>query len=213
MKTKALIALGFALVTFTSGCGRKEGSQTTPKGAMTMFIDGFSKLDKSRVMACVTGGEQELKALSVFIDYAIAVKDFQKAIIDQYGASGWAHFENEGGAKLSLDLTGDKNKLDSAKIEVDGNRATCTVPGDAQVMKLLRKDGLWYVDAGSALASGGTDAGEFIRLWSAMTHLIRKKQQRIGQPGVTPQSLDMELGKELLGVMTRDGQGIRFDSQ
>jgi len=39
-------------------------------------------------------------------------------------------------------------------------------------------------------------------MWTGMTELIRKKQQRIGQPGVTAQSLDMELGKELLNVLT-----------
>jgi len=201
MKMKLLFILVLVIVTFAPGCSRKEGSQATPKNAVKKFVDGFLEFDKAKVMASVTGDKLELEALSVFMDYTIAVKNFEKAVTDQYGASGWAHFENEGGAKLSLNLTGNRDKLDSAKIEVDNDHATCTIPGEAQVMNLSRRNGRWYVDAGNALGTSGTDIKKFIRMWSGMTDLIRKKQQRIGQPGVTAQSLDMELGKELLTVM------------
>ena len=201
MKMKLFLILGLVLPTLGAGCSRKQGSQATPKDAVKKFSEGFMELDKAKVMASVTGDKLELEALSVFMDYIITVQDFKKAVINQYGASGWAHFENEGGAKLSLDLTDNRDKLDSAKIEVNNNKATCTIPGEAQVMNLSRNNGVWYVDAGSALASGGTDIKKFIRMWSGMTDLIKKKQQRIGQSGVTAQSLDKELGNELLTIL------------
>ncbi len=202
MKMKLFLILGLVLTTLAPGCSRKQGSQATPKDAVKKFAEGFMEFDKAKVMASVTGDKLELEALSVFMDYMIAVKDFKKAVTNQYGASGWAHFENEGGAKLSLNLTDNRDKLDSAKIEVNNDNATCTIPGEAQVLNLSRKNGLWYVDAGNALATDGADLKNFVRMWTGMTELIRKKQQRIGQPGVTAQSLDMELGKELLNVLT-----------
>ena len=202
MKMKLFLILGLVLTTLAPGCSRKQGSQATPKDAVKKFAEGFMKFDKAKVMASVTGDKLELEALSVFMDNMIAVKDFKKAITNQYGASGWAHFENEGGAKLSLNLTDNRDKLDSAKIKINNDNATCTIPGEAQVLNLSRRNGFWYVDAGNALATGGADLKNFIRMWTGTTELIRKKQRRIGQPGVTAQSLDMELGKELLNVLT-----------
>ena len=69
-------------------------------------------------------------------------------------------------------------------------------------MNLSRKNGVWYVNAKDVLTTGGMDLEQFIKVWSGMTNLIRKKQQRIGQPGVTAQSLDMELGNEMMPILT-----------
>ena len=202
MKAQLLVVPGVVLMILVAGCSKKAGSQATPKDAVEKFVDGLLQFDKAKVTAVVTGNKQQLKAVSAFMDYLIAVRDFKKAITEAYGASGWAHFENEGGAKLSLNLAVSKDRLDSAEIKTNGNKATCTIPGEARAMNLLRKDGVWYVDAAAALDAGGVDLDKFIRMWTAMTELIRKKHGKIGQPGVTAQSLDMELGNELLSILT-----------
>jgi len=200
VRTKLILAIAVAsLIVF--GCAKKEDSAATPKGAVRKFLESMLELDKAKFTGSLTGTETELKAASVYIDYMIAVKDFKQAVIDKYGISGWAHFENDGGAKLSVDMTDNRDKLDSLKVVIDGDKAACTMPGEAKVVNLLRKDGLWYVDVSDVVMTGGVDLEKFIGMWTRMTGLIKEKQQRIGQPDVTAMSLDMELGKDIMQVL------------
>lgn len=205
MKMKMFLILGLFPAAFLSGCKNKHDAQATPIGAVREFSNGFLALDKAKVMASVTGDKSQLEALSVFMDYIVAVQDFKQAVIKEYGTSGWEYFEKEGGAKLSLDMTDNRDMLDSARIEINGDKAVCIIPGEAQAMTLSRKNGLWYVDAGAAITTGGTDIQKFIRTWSSMVSIIKKKKSRIGQPGVTAQSLDQELGAEMLPVLMGNG--------
>jgi len=198
----ALYALG------TLGCGKRMESQATPREALDTLFDSMVELDKAKYMSLLTGTDEELEAASVLMDYFIAVSDFKKAIVKEYGTASWSHFENEGGAQLSMDLAGTKDKLDSTKIEVKSDKALCTVPGEPQVMHLSQKNGLWYIDAGKLVNTSGVDSRKFITMWKQMTELIKRKQKRIGQPRVTAESLDMELGRELVNILMRD----RFDA-
>jgi len=200
MKRKLILTIAVVSLAIF-GCAKKEDSAATPKDAVRKFLEGMLELDRAKFMGSLTGAETELKAASVYIDYMIAVKDFKQAVIDKYGISGWAHFENDGGAKLSVDMTDNRDKLDSLKVVIDGDKAACTLPGEAKTVNLLRKDGLWYVDVSDVVTTGGVDLGKFVEMWTKMTELIKKKQQRVGQPDVTAQSLDMELGKEIMPVL------------
>jgi hypothetical protein len=169
---------------------------------MSKFIEGILEFDKAKFMGSLTGTEMEMKAASAFMDYMISVSDFKEAVIDKYGSSGWAHFEKEGGAKLSLDMTDNRDKLDSMKVEIEGDKAVCTMPGEAKAVNLLRKNGVWYVNASNVVTTGGMSHEKFIETWTKMNELIKSKQRRIGQPGVTAQSLDMELGNEMIAILT-----------
>jgi len=200
MMTKLILPI-VVVSLIVSGCSKKQGSAATPKDAMSNFLEGMLEFDKAKFMGSLTGDKTELKAASVFMDYMISVRDFKKAVIDKYGTSGWAHFENPGGAKLSLDMTDNRDKLDSMKVQIDGDKAVCTMPGETKAVNLLRKNGLWYVNVSNVVATGGLGLEKFIETWTKMTKLIKGKQRRIGQPGVTAQSLDMELGNEMMPIL------------
>lgn len=200
MRTKLILTLVVVSI-IVSGCSKKQDSAATPKDAMSNFLEGMLEFDKSKFMGSLTGTKTELKAASVFIDYMMAVRDIKQAVIDKYGSSGWAHFEKDGGAKLSLEMTDPRDKLDSMKVVIDGDKAVCTMPGFDKPVTLLRKNGVWYVNVSDIVTTGGMDHEKFIETWMKMTKLIKSKQRRIGQPGVTAQSLDMELGKELMPIL------------
>jgi hypothetical protein len=168
---------------------------------MRRFVEGMLEFDKAKFMGSLTGTKTEMKAASAFMDYMIALRDFKQAVIDKYGTSGWAHFEKQGGAKLSLNMTDNRDKLDSAKVEINGDKGVCTVPGEDKPVNLLRRNGLWYVNVSDVVTTGGTSLEKFIETWTKMTELIKSKQRRIGQPGVTAQSLDMELGNEMVSIL------------
>jgi hypothetical protein len=191
-----------------SGCGKKAGSQATPRDTLNTFYDSVVEADKAKFMSVMKGTDSELEVASALMDYFIAVSNFKKAIIKKYGASGWSHFEESGGAKLSMDLAGRKEILDAAKIEVTGEKASCTVPGEAQALHLSKKDGLWYIETGKLIDTGGMDSRQFTNVWRGMAELIKSKQKRIGQAGVTAESLDKELGGEMVRIIM-GGEGRR----
>ncbi len=200
MRTKLILTI-VVVSLIVSGCSKKQDSAATPKDAVSKLFEGMLEFDKAKFTGSLTGTKTELKAASVFIDYMIAVRDFKQAVIDKYGTSGWAHFENQGGAKLSLNMTDNRDKLDSMKVEIDSDKAVCTMPGEAKAVNLLRKNGVWYVNVSDVVTTGGVDLEKFIGTWTKMAELIKGKQQRIGQPGVTAQSLDMELGNEMMPIL------------
>jgi len=200
MRTKLILTI-FVVSLIVSGCGKKQDSAATPKDAMSKFIEGMLEFDKAKFMSSLTGTETEMKAASSFMDYMIAVRDFKKAVIDKYGTTGWAHFEKQGGAKLSLDMTDNRDKMDSMKVEIDGDKAVCTMPGESDAVNLLRKNGVWYVNVSNVVTTGGVSHEKFIETWTKIAELIKSKQRRIGQPGVTAQSLDMELGNEMMSIL------------
>lgn len=200
MKTQLILTI-VAVSLIVCSCSKKQGPAATPKDAISNLFEGMLEFDKTKFTASLTGTEEEMKAASAFIDYMIAVRDFKQAVIDKYGTSGWAHFEQQGGAKLSLDMTDQRDKLDSMKVEIDGDKAVCTIPGQPKAVTLLRKNGVWYVNVSDVVTTGGMDLEKFIETWTKMTELIKSKQRRIGQPGVTAQSLDIELGNEMMPIL------------
>lgn len=200
MRTKLVLTI-VVVSLIVCGCSKKQDTAATPKDAMRNFLDGMLEFDKAKFMGSLTGSKTEQKAASVFMDYMIAVRDFKEAVIDKYGTSGWSHFEKQGGAKLSLDMTDNRDKLDSMKVAIDGDKAVCTMPGFDKPLTLLCKNGVWYVNVSDVVTTGGTDIEKFIETWTKMNKLIKSKQRRIGQPGVTAQSLDMELGNELMPIL------------
>ncbi len=200
MRTKLILTI-VVVSLIVCGCSKKQGSAATPKDAMRNFLDGMLEFDKAKFMGSLTGTKTEMNAASAFMDYMIAVRDFKKAVIDKYGTSGWAHFEKQGGAKLSLDMTDNRDKMDSIKVEMEGDKAVCTMPGLAKAVNLLRKNGVWYVNVSDVVTTGGVGLEKFIDTWTKIAELIKSKQRRIGQPGVTAQSLDMELGNEMMPIL------------
>ena len=98
-------------------------------------------------------------------------------------------------------MTADRTMIDSAKIRVGTERATCTFPGGDKVIRLRMKNGIWYVDAADAFSTNGSSLGNYIKTWTDVTGIIKKAKQRIGQDGVTAESLDEELGVELSAVL------------
>jgi len=200
MRTKLILTI-VVISLIVSGCSKKQDSAATPKEAVSKLFEGMLEFDKAKFTGSLTGTKTEMKAASVFIDYMISLRDFKQAVIDKYGTSGWAHFENQGGAKLSLEMTDKRDKLDSMKVEIDGDKAVCTMPGEAKAVNLLRKNGVWYVNASDVVTTGGVGLEKFIGTWTKMTEIIKAQQQRIGKPGVTAQSLDIELGNEMMPIL------------
>ena len=182
------------------GCSKKA-DRSTPRAALDRTIGAMMELDRETFLAGLTGTPQEMRAAGAFMDFMIAMRDFKQAVIAEWGEEGWRPFTQEGGAKLSFELSDNRDQLDRAQITVDGDRATCTMPGGSQVVRLSRTDGQWLIHVGDILTGDNRQSDT----WSKMARLLRDKKDRIGVSGVTPQSLDAELGRAVMQTMHGEG--------
>lgn len=205
MINKMIAILIIAGLTAFSGCDLEQTSQETPEDAVRKFVDGYVRLNKAKVLSSVTGSKAEIEALSVYMDYMITFGSFKKAVVSKYGKSGWSYFEKDGGAKLTLNLKPNGLNLNAAAMEVKKDKATCTFPDKSGILRLHLKNGFWYVDAGDVLETEGMSLRKFTSMWKSVTNVIKAKQLKIGQPDVTAQSLDVEMGAELSAVLIRNG--------
>lgn len=202
------VLLAACLVPGLTGCRGKRaaaGSQSTPAAAVRKWSTCTLEFDKAGFMECLTGSETELRAAEAFVDYLCALKDFKDAVVKAYGKQGWRVFEQEGGAKLSLNLSDNRQQLHKAQWKVSGDTAEGKLPGESKVLHLTRKSGLWYIHAEDILTGSGGDLEKFASTWSRLAALLREKKRRIGQPGVTAESLDKELGADVLPILLGRG--------
>ncbi|MGC9454710.1 MAG: hypothetical protein ACP5HU_07580 [Phycisphaerae bacterium] len=101
-----------------------------------------------------------------------------------------------------MTMDADIEKLDEAEFRIEGDKAYGTVPGDDDEMVLIRKDGQWYMDMeAEADFPSGEDAEKMVQMFSSMADIVREKQDRIGEDGVTAESLSEELGVAMMGAM------------
>jgi hypothetical protein len=192
------------------GCKGKGGSssgQSTPRDAAYKLATSMLEFDKGGFMECLTGSQQELRAAEGFMDYLCAAKEFKDAVVEAYGRRGWQVFEAEGGAKLTGTVSDNRDKLDDVQWKVSGETAEGQMPGQAQIVHLTRKEGRWYVHARDIITGGADNLEEFASRWSRMAALLRAKKGRIGQPGVTAEALDKELGAEMMAILLGAGAG------
>ncbi len=204
MRNKIISIFFVAILIVFPGCDLEQTSQDTPQNAVRKFMDGYIRLNKAKVISSVTGSKTEIEALTAYMDYMIAFRSFKKAVVAKYGKSGWSYFEKEGGAKLTLNLKPNGMNLSAAEMEIRKNKATCSFPDKSLTIRLYRKKGSWYVSARDVLETDGMSLRKFTAMWNSVTNVIKTKQMKIGQPDVTAQSLDVEMGAELSAVLIRN---------
>jgi hypothetical protein len=198
LRRLAGLALLLTAAVFPLGCG-SDTDQSSPESTVRSFFDAMMEGDTDAVGACITGDEKVKRAVMGMAEYMAAMQDFRDAVIAEWGEEGWSHFTESGGAKLSIE--DERDKIDRMETRVEGDRAYCALPGESDELVLVRKDGKWYVDAGQ-LASGFTGAAsQSTELFSRMADMLREKQKRIGEEGITAESLDEELGRDMMKAM------------
>ena len=192
-----LILLAAAAV---PGC-TKKADRSTPRAALNRTMGAMIELDRETFLAGLTGTPQQMRAAGAFMDFMIGARDFKQAVTAEWGEEGWRPFTQEGGAKLSFELSDNRDQLDRAQINVDGDRATCNMPEGSQVVRLSRTDGQWLIHVADILTGDNRQSDT----WSRMAGLLRDKKDRIGVSGITPESLDAELGRTMMQTMRGAG--------
>jgi len=192
------------LVLLAAACGNAgpdpdDYSQETPRQAVFRWAAAMYQMDKDAVLATLHGTEREMAFAGDFMDFMTAIHEFREAVLSEWGSDGWRRFTDDGGAKLSYNREWKEDALRDAEIRIDGDTARLRYEGE--MLQLVRREGRWYLDAG-ILSQPGQNPDAFPKIAAALD----RARDRVGEEGVTAESLDAELGRSMLEIMM-EGRG------
>ncbi|MCF7958936.1 MAG: hypothetical protein K9M57_10855 [Phycisphaerae bacterium] len=199
MKIKLLL---MALLLIIPGCGKKENTQKSPEGTIRIFAENLTQMNKQGFMAVIDGKPLEKEVLGNMLELVGTMEQFRKDIVAQYGETAGADFQKAGSMSGKLDLASLNKKIDEMKIDIQGDKATCTFPDDEKPMALVKKEGLWYIDSSTIKATDGIEADlkKVSQMWSLINSNVQKLRKKVGQENVTVDSLKKELGETMMNA-------------
>jgi len=180
----------FPLLLCLAACG--PGVPRSPREAVVAFRDAFFAGDPGALHACAFGTPEEYRALDAWLESDRALREFRAAFVAEYGAGAWEEFQDEAGAHFPADAWDDA-QVGRLEFAIEGDRAVCTGPGADGGFRLRRALGGWRVEIASLLPPG-LDPRRAALGFDTMAEFLRVQRGRIGQPGVTPTSLDVDVG-------------------
>ena len=126
---------------------------------------------------------------------------FKEKIIAAWGTKGWEQFNDNEHGYLRVapprDLDTELARAQNYRIRETGDTAVCKLPGEQDAIHLARHDGRWTVALRETMALPAEKVKQDGEFYAAMAQLVRAKMQRIGADGVTPESLDREMGEAI----------------
>jgi len=157
------------------GCSKPEAG-TTPTETLKLYRDRLQSGDRSGFLACISSSnDDEAKLMGVFFDFNNAGYRFRDAILAGHGQVAWERFqEKRGGTDIHLNLTEfPADWLESIQITINGSRADALLPGGTQPLKMVQRDGRWYIEASNFMPPADQLASTLKGL-NASTKVIRQ---------------------------------------
>ncbi len=186
MKTKSIQTLGIAVMfacCLVIGCDKDGGSgggaslpdADTPKQLLSnmadIFADGRTDDVDSLIAPKAEGREELVGLLKSLVGAMSKMTKLEEAAIAKYGDEA-KELSKGDGPTSDMPFKDLKAKIDKAEIKEDGDKASATLEGEDDPIKMVKADGAWYLDA--------TD--------------IQKEMSGEGGPGI-------ELVKKMMGAM------------
>ena len=205
MRSTSLL-LPLALLAFACG-GEPQPGDDSPRAAATRFAVAVATQDDEAIQAGAIGKDIDREHMSAFLGWCRANRAFHDKFVVAYGEKGWTRFNDTDGAQITFSGAQTREAaLEQAanfKIEITGDAAVVTTSGTADKLRLVRADGRWYVKLretwGLPEQRLASDAANFRKL----TRMFQSQMHRIGAEGVTPDSLDDEIGDEMAKILIR----------
>lgn len=127
---------------------RKAESQATPKDLVEKLAAGFQAASKDKVVSCLDqstdNGKKAAEAFGCIMDIVAAGKDLHGAVVVKFGKEA---AEKAGMNSFDSGPFGDAEELAKAQYQEEGDKATVTIEATPSPLKLVKKDGKWFLDA------------------------------------------------------------------
>ena len=190
--TKTIAVLLAASLLVVVGCGAPEAK--TPKDAAVNFVKSIHNGDKALFLASVDIEDKELA--EAMFDTMAPMLDFAKAFEKEYGKD-----KLEG---MSMDEVPTVEEV-TGKIEIkeDGDKATGTLPGKDDPIRLIKKDGVWKVDMSKDMPSAA-ERDQVMKMAKAMGDAVQKAKERIGKDSA--EDVMKVLGAAMMAAMMGGGE-------
>ena len=209
MKGKAiLVVLVGMCVLLTTGCGKEESSSSskvvkksqksekaaTPKDALENMADAIRKGDKDAFIACFDASDDQKKVMGAMCEMMAVMMKFEDAMKKAYGEDA---VKKSGSKGILAELKDDK-WLEGITIKIDGDKATATKEGEKEPLHLVKKDGGWKISAGDMLSAiQMKDTGKALKVYGAMTKVIKDATGKVGKKDYTAEKIDKEKSEEM----------------
>jgi flagellar motor protein MotB len=161
------------------------------------FAKSFETHDKAMLLACVQATPQQQAALDAMFDMTTAMTGFQGKMIKAYGADALAKINMKDGSGIPKAAEIEK-KL---KVAETGDTALATMEGESKPLKLVKVGGSWKIDASAMMGAEAAQTEQMIAMSKIMVKIVEEISQSIGKPGTTPESINEEMGKKIMGAM------------
>jgi len=200
------VSLLTALLLAIFGCSQKEPS--TPREAMVQFVEGMHAGNESKLFTAVDASPAQQDFLRATRDFLTAISDFRDAFTSAYGQQAWRDFQDEskgpqdGNAHFSIpDAAVAVAKYQAAAIDQRGGEAFCpNLDEPGKTIRIVQVGSRWRVD-GNTVCPTAVEMQQKMAQVKPLTDVIRKYQPAIGQPGITPEDIDAELGRAMMKVL------------
>jgi hypothetical protein len=175
---------------------------------MVQFVEAMYEGNEPKLYAALNASQAQKDFLRGGTDFLTAMSDLRDAFTNAYGQQAWRDFQDEskgpkdGNAHFSLpDAAEAVAKYRKAAIDERGNEAFCrNLDEPGKTVRMIKVGTGWRVD-GNAVCPTVAEMQQKMAQIKPLTDVIRKYQQAIGQPGITPEDIDAELGRAMLKVL------------
>ena len=193
------VLLATCVTVLAAGCG--GGGQDTPKATVEKMFKSLKNGDRVQFMACFEATPEQTEFLNAMAGFGEASKQFEDVCIRKFGEDAWKKSQTgkRGGRPF-----GEEPPLDKADVKIDGEKATIALPDQAQPMVLVKKGGIWKIDA-SALepATSAEDVKEAAKMMNAMADALKVAAAEADKAGATIESVQAKMAEEIMNVMMR----------
>ncbi len=196
MKPLTLIPLVFFAL---AAAAPTASGATSPEQAYRQYIDALFRADPDQALDVIVGRPDQIGFIRTFITCLRASNDFRQRYTAVYGQDEWDKFgQNEPEAGVSAFNLPDKIPIGTyrallKKQPVPSGREY-VVSQENGTMRIVQRDGRWYLQAGSLGFEGRASQYEIL------TAVLREYQTRIGAPGETSTGLRVALKMALRGT-------------
>lgn len=206
MKTTYIkVLLAVLCLVMVPGCGdkgsffRASRKADTPAQALENMQLAIQAGDKEAFVDCFEVNDKQKKVLAAFSGSAIALGEFSRAMAKAYGEE--AAIEAMRGVNQNTKFSAE-NWREELEIKIDGDTATAVRKGERRGISLLRKDGVWKIDARSMLGAdediSEKDSEMMIKVIKATAIATKQTTEKIGQSGYTAKMIVKELEKAIM---------------
>ena len=196
MKTFVLSTMAVLVALVATAAPPSAPGAARPGQAYRQYIDALFRADPGQALGVIVGRADQIGFIRTFITCLAASNDFRQKYTAVYGQAEWEKFgrdEPEAGVpafnlpdKIPLSTY---RRLSEKQPEPRGREYIVTQENG--VMRIVQRDGKWYLRADSLGFEGRASQYEIL------TAVLREYQTRIGTPGWTPTGLRVAVKQAL----------------